>query len=774
MPVAEIFLNDPQMMRGLLRVTGKHRLEHKENAISPPLSAFNTLSSAHGQLHQSSLDTATSPTSPTSPLSPSTKVPSAFSSAATHFTPIVLSEKDKGKPNEEKEKKARTLKELKRNLLKSRQQLNLVQDIEQDAAQGERSRSQTPGSRIRSKSTSSQPDLQQTSAISPQVPPASSLLGQGPSLIPGIPQQQYTQQHGYMSAPQLQHQVHMYQQQHMYQAPAQYQAGMPHGPGMVAPGQMIMQPGQYPHSQNSVLPPGMRQYGNVPYAGSSMYPMQVPGMQQGVQQGVQMQLQQDPRTGVFTLVPVQAVQTSNVHMLSASPLYNQPAPLSPEYSGSPSQYNHQRQQSGDSSRGRLTSPEMDHHRLASPANSDHYQNHRQRSPGHLQSPGGDRHRGRVLSPNGERYPRGNRNLSVSSPEDYEHILSDPFDDSGHNFPRRHRKQSSGKENESRYRNRSDRTGDKERDGRDGSGYRENSSQGSRACSSSPTSFLTDKLPPTGKPKKQRPRSAGRDGRYVRAKTLSGGDIGRELQRLRSMPSDLEKISEYSGNSRTFESLDHITAEELIEYRMRSKSIGAPEQPRINLRRSSSGGSVDYRALEVKVRDIPIDGRRSREQSRDRRDRSWDRIERSGDRLDRSKERKRSDRREKSGDRRQRSGDAREHSGERRNRSADRRRERSGDRRPSGGNQHTGTEENSPEEYRPRHRRPSSHKHHDSLSPVRSPLEGSPPASPPLSKDSGVRTSNIYTSNNIIGNVEKLVSCHGINYSNANFFNRLVV
>ena len=176
MPVAEIFLNDPEMMRGLLRVTGKHRLEHKGNAISPPSSAFNTLSSS--QLHQSPSDTATSSTSP---LSPSTKVPSAFSSTATHFTPIVLSDKDKDKPSEEKEKKvARTLKELKRNLIMNRQTLNLVKDVEQDAAQGERSRSQTPGSKVRSKSTSSQPDLQQTSAISPYVLPAGSLLGQGP------------------------------------------------------------------------------------------------------------------------------------------------------------------------------------------------------------------------------------------------------------------------------------------------------------------------------------------------------------------------------------------------------------------------------------------------------------------------------------------------------------------------------------------------------------------------------------------------------------------
>ena len=132
-----------------------------------------------------------------------------------------------------------------------------------------------------------------------------------------------------------------------------------------------------------------------------------------------------------------------------------------------------------------------------------------------------------------------------------------------------------------------------------------------------------------------------------------------------------------------------------------------------------GGSVDYRALEVKVRDIPIDGRRSREQSRDRQDRSWDKRDRFEDAV---KERRRGDRRAKSSDQR----DRRDHSG-------DRRRERSGERRMI----NNGRDEHSPEEYRPRHRRPKAHKHHDSLSPVRSPLDGSPPASPPLSKDSGV-------------------------------------
>ena len=713
MPVAEIFINDAEMMRGLLRVTGKHRLEHKENAVSPPSSAFNTLSSSSSQMHRSLSDTAASPTSVPSP---SSKVPSAFSSTATHFTPIILSGKDKDKPNEDKEKKvARSLKELKRNLLKNRQNINLVQDIEQDAAQGDRSGSQTPGSKVRSKSTSSQPDLQQTSAISPQILPSGTLLGQGPSphLMQSI-QQQQTLHHGFMSAPQLHQQAHLFQQQQMYQT----QAGMMQAPGVIPGGQMMMQPGQYPHSQNPVLSPGVQQYGSIPFTGSGMYPMHLPGVQ-NVQQGVQMQLQQDPRTGMFTLVPVQTVQTSNVQLPSTSPIYNQAAPLSPGYSGSPSQHNYQRQQSGDSSRGRLTSPEMDQHRLVSPSNSDYYQNHRQRSPGHVQSPSGERPRGRMLSPDGERYPRGHRNLSLSSPEDYDPALGDPFDESTYSMSRRHRKHysSSGKENEaSRHRNRSDNTSHKDRDN-ESSNHRENLSTFSKSLNSLAP---FDKLPPTGKSKgKQRPRSAGREGRNMRAKTFSGGDIGKELQRLRSMPSDLEKISTYSSTSGTFESLDHITAEELMEYRMRSKSFGALEQPRTVLRRSNSGGSVDYRALEVKVRDIPIDGRRSREQSRDRKDRSWDKRDRFEDAV---KERRWGDRREKSSDRR----DRRDHSG-------DRRRERSGERRII----NNGRDENSPEEYRPRHRPQKIHKHHDSLSPVRSPLDGSPPASPPLSKDSGV-------------------------------------
>ena len=705
MPVAEIFMNDAEMMRGLLRVTGKHRIEHKENAVSPPSSAFNALSS---QMHRSQSDTAASPTSLSSP---SSKVPSAFSSTATHFTPIVLSEKDK--PNEDKEKKV-PLKELKRNLLKNRQNNNLVQDIEQDAAKGDRSGSQTPGSKARSKSTSSQPDLQQTSAISPHILPSGTLLGQGPSphLIQNI-QQQQTLHHGFMSAPQL-HQAQLYQQQQVYQS----QAGMMHAPSVIPGGHMMMQPGQYPQSQNPVLSPGMHQYGSIPYTGSGMYPVHLPGVQ-NVQQGVQMQLQQDPRTGMFTLVPVQTVQPSNVQLPSASPIYSQTAPLSPVYSGSPSQHNYQRQQSGDSSRGRLTSPEMDQHRLVSPSNSDYYQNQRRRSPGHAQSPSGERLRGRMLSPDSERYPRGHRNLSLSSPEDYDPALGDPFDEPTNAMSRRHRKHysSSGKDSEaSRHRIRSDNTSHKERDN-DSFNYRENLNTFSKSLSSLAP---FDKLPPTGKSKgKQRPRSAGREGRNIRAKTLSGGDIGKELQRLRSMPSDLEKISSYSGSSRTFESLDHITAEELMEYRMRSKSFGALEQPRTVLRRSNSGGSVDYRALEVKVRDIPIDGRRSREQSRDRQDKSWDKRDRFEDEV---KERRRGDRREKSGDRR----DRRDHSG-------DRRRERSGERRML----NNGRDENSPEEYRPRYRRPKTHKHHDSLSPVRSPLDGSPPASPPLSKDSGV-------------------------------------
>ena len=723
MPVAEIFMNDAEMMRGLLRVTGKHRLEHKENAVSPPSSAFNTLSSSSSQMHRSLSDTAASPSSSSSP---SSKVPSAFSSTATHFTPIVLSEKDKDKPNEDKEKKvARSLKELKRNLLKNKQNINLVQDIEQDAALSDRSGSQTPGSKVRSKSTSSQPDLQQTSAISPQILPSGTLLGQGPSphLMQGI-QQQQTLHHGFMSAPQLHQQAHLFQQQQMYQT----QTGMMQDPGVIPGGQMMMQPGQYPHSQNPVLSPGIQQYGSIPYTGGGMYPMQLPGVQ-NVQQGVQMQLQQDPRTGMFTLVPVQTVQTSNVQLPSTSPIYNQAAPLSPGYSGSPSQPNYQRQQSGDSSRGRLTSPEMDQHRLVSPSNSDYYQNRRQRSPGHVQSPSGERLRGRMLSPDGERYPRGHRSLSLSSPEDYDPSLGDPFDEPIYSMSRRQRKHysSSGKDTEaSRHRNRSDNTSQRERDN-DSSNHRENLNTFSKSLNSLPP---FDKLPPTGKSKgKPRPRSAGREWRNIRAKTLSGGDIGKELQRLRSMPSDLEKISTYSGSSRTFESLDHITAEELMEYRMRSKSFGALEQPRTVLRRSNSGGSVDYRALEVKVRDIPIDGRRSREQSRDREDKSWKKRDRFEDEV---KERRRGDRREKSSDRR----DRRDHSGDRRDRrdhSGDRRRERFGERRVL----NNGRDENSPEEYRPRHRRPKTHKHHDSLSPVRSPLDGSPPASPPLSKDSGV-------------------------------------
>ena len=703
MPVAEIFLRDAEMMRGLLRITGKHRLEHKENSISPPVSAFSTLSaSSSSQLHRSMSDTATS--SP--PSSPSAKVPSAFSSTATHFTPIVLSEKDKNKPSEEKEKKvARSLKELKRNLLKNRQNMTLVQDIEQDAAQGDRSRSQTPGSKVRSKSTSSQPDLQQqTSGVSPHM----TVLGQGPSphLMQNIPQQ-HALHHGYMSAPQLQH-AQLLQQQQMYQT----QAGMMQAQGMIPGGQMMMQPGQ-----NPVLSPGMQQFGNPPYMASNMYPMQMPGVQ-NMQQGVQMQLQQDPRTGMFTLVPV---QTANVQLPSSSPLYNQTAPISPGFSVSPSQYNHQRQQSGDSSRGRLTSPEMDQHRLVSPTNSDYYQNHRRRSPGHVQSPSGERHRGRMLSPESEKYPRGPRNLSLSSPEDYEHMLGDPFDEPAH--PRRHKKHSSSsaKDSESsRHRSRSEYASHKERDSRESSGYRESSDYRENFSKSLPSLAPFDKLPPTGKSKgKQRPRSAGREGRNVRAKTLSGGDIGKELQRLRSMPSDLEKISQYSSSSRTFESLDNISAEDLWEYKMRSRSIGALEQQRPTLRRSNSGGSVDYRALEVKVRDIPIDGRRSREQSRDRRDRPWDKRDRFEDEV---QERRRGERREKSGERR-----------DRRDHSDDRRRERSGERRVLS----NGRDDNSPEEYRSRHRRPKSHKHQDSLSPVRSPLDGSPSASPPLSKDSGV-------------------------------------
>ena len=268
MPVAEIFMNDAEMIRGLLRVTGKHRLEHKENAVSPPSSAFNTLSSSSSQMHRSLSDTAASPTSAPSP---SSKVPSAFSSTATHFTPIILSEKDKDKPNEYKEKKvARSLKELKRNLLKNRQNINLVQDIEQDAAQGDRLGSQTPGSKVKSKSTSSQPDLQQTSAISPQILPSGTVLGQGPSphLMQSI-QQQQTLHHGFMSAPQLHQQSHLFQQQQMYQT----QAGMMQAPGVIQGGQMMMQPGQYPHSQNPVLSPGVQQYGSIPFTGSSMYPM---------------------------------------------------------------------------------------------------------------------------------------------------------------------------------------------------------------------------------------------------------------------------------------------------------------------------------------------------------------------------------------------------------------------------------------------------------------------------------------------------------------------
>ncbi len=724
--MAEIFLNDTELMQGLLRVTGKHRLERAEQPRSPAAAA----------LASSRLQRAPSRESPLSP----TSVPSAFSSVATHFSPIVLSDKDK--PQEEKEKKVRTLKELKRNLLKNRQQLNLVQDIEQDAAKVDRPRSQTPGSTVRSKSTSSQPEYAHSPhvqhTISPHVLAAGAMLGQkgSPHLFPGVQQHQLLQQ-GYMTAPQLQHQAHMYQQHNMYQLPGQYQSqpNLMQAQGMMQQGQMMMQPGQYPHSQNPMLGPGMQQYGNMPYGSGGVHPQQVQNMQQPQppqqQQGVQMQLQHDPRTGMFTLVPVPGVQTQ---VASSSPVYPPPpSAVSPVgYRASPSQFHHQRQQSGDSGRGRLTSPDVEHHRRTSPDNGEYYQSHKRRSPGRLQSPVESRHRGRAASP--ERYSRGStRDRDLSSSHEDERESNN--ESNMRNLPARHRHRE--KEGRDTYRHLPDSPNERERDSRDDLDYRHSHGHRERERErehsrqdvySEAHGSVSEKLPPTGKVRaKQRPRSAGRDGRSARAKTLSGGDIGRELQRLRSMPSDLEKISEYSSNSRTMESLDRISAEELMEYRARSKSIGALDGPRSNLRRSNSGSSVDYRALEVKVKDIPIDGRRSREQSGDRRD--LDRRERSG---------------ERNRDRKSKPGPVREKSRERAEASehlAERRRERSGEGRQDGATSHSHTQaeaQNSPEEYRAaRHRRAKAHAHHDSLSPVRSPQEGSPPASPPLSKDSGV-------------------------------------
>ncbi len=178
--------------------------------MDSPISAFSSVTS-YAKSHNSSVE------SPQSPRSPSdTKVPSAFNSTATHFTPIVLSNKPpspstagKEKPSGEKDKKvARTLKELKRNLLKNRQQVHMVQELENDAAtlSDHGSRSRTPGSRNgRSKSASSQrsmsPDMhaQQIGPTPPvmlNVVPSPHVMQGGPSphiMNPMAAQQQAAQ-----------------------------------------------------------------------------------------------------------------------------------------------------------------------------------------------------------------------------------------------------------------------------------------------------------------------------------------------------------------------------------------------------------------------------------------------------------------------------------------------------------------------------------------------------------------------------------------------------
>ncbi len=495
------------------------------------------------------------------------------------------------------------------------------------------------------------------------------------------------------------------QQQQQQQAQAAYQQQLLQNQGMMAPGQMMYpgNPGQYPGQPGN---PMMQQYG-LPVAGpgGSMYPMQIQGLQ-NIQPGMQMQLQQDPRTGLFSLVPVQTL-----------PGMQQQGPGAPSHSSSPSHSHTQ----GDTSR--VKSPESDRGSRGRGS----------RGP----TPDADRYRGRLTSPDGDRHSRHIRTLSPSSPDELDDHLDMSYEDSTNSLPRRYRKHggSANKDKEVKYRSRSDSSGNRDSANRD----------------------ISAERPPTGKPKaKQRPRSAGRDGRNGRAKTLSGGDIGRELQRLKSLPGDLEKISEfYERGQQDFEGYDRETIQELREYRERSKSIGALET-RTKVRRSNSGSAVDYYGLQVKVNDIPIDSYRHRERSRDREMSPY----RSRDQRAKSV-----DRRDKSGDRRARSGDRRrEKSGDRRTeRSDDRRRERSGDRHAGRGDRYApasrshqnasrhvlGGDDLSPEERRrSRGHRPrsSGQRHHDSMSPVRSPLDGSPSASPPLSKDSGVSSHSPYEQN----------------------------
>ncbi len=296
-------------MRHLLQVTGKEKTTpnldnfQQQNVLNLQNSAFNTVPNKGGLPDIQQLQ----------------QPPQAFQSTATHFTPIVVSSTNKppaigakesrtksgaNSPSEKDKQVAKKLRELRRNLMKNRAPLNLAEDIEKEATQEEShiSTTEQPSNMASIQGDNVSPNQNQGMQNMQTMPNIQAMqqgnmtnIGQMPLMngIPGQGQMPVFQGHTQMQPGQFQGQGQMPQRQ--FQGQGQMPQGQFQGQGQIPQGQ---------YQGQGQIPQGQFQGPNMP-----MQPFGFPmsGVQQqagGMPLPFHVQLQQDPRTGMFNIIPL--------------------------------------------------------------------------------------------------------------------------------------------------------------------------------------------------------------------------------------------------------------------------------------------------------------------------------------------------------------------------------------------------------------------------------------------------------------------------------------
>ena len=255
------------MMEALKRVTGFK--QNKMEELAPPTGTADSIPSDSSAVPNASAFTSVKNGSSSAAETESGSVPEAFNSKATHFTPIVVTaDQDKTRKQEkqregkskskiDEKEMAEKIKKLKKNLMKNRLPLTLAADLENEVMQDKRKvKSVTP-----------------TSQSSPQFP------GQSQMRLPTPP-------NVYMASP-----------------PSVPVEG--YNPAVASVTPTAVQGARYMPTSPSSNPQVQAQFFPQTLQQTQLMSTSVPNLAyQYAPMTFQMGFQQDPRTGLFQLVPV--------------------------------------------------------------------------------------------------------------------------------------------------------------------------------------------------------------------------------------------------------------------------------------------------------------------------------------------------------------------------------------------------------------------------------------------------------------------------------------